>query len=381
MSIIIGKYCGVARRDTYIYPKQIEGYTTPEPQILTTDGQNFTFKYTPIDYTVSYNLNGGEFDISDNPRSTYNIETDYIPPVPHKEGYTFIGWSPNAIKPGFTGNMTFTANWSDNAILLPGATLNSTISAAYDKTTIMAIKISSTRPDVSTINLSSTNTPIQAWYSNGTLFFYSTVNICCNQDMSSAFEGFELLRDIEDLSRFTTKSNMKITNLIKDCRLLGDISAVEDWADGVFSDFTDAFTNTPALDAGRVPSWYSWTVVVHYISSTGRTIETVNTTCIPGQTLYAKNITAYNADTQSVVITSKDLEYSLTYIPVNYLISYDTDGGTIPSSAKTSYTIEDGAYTPPEAVKSGYRFVKWNPERIENGDYGNIRFIANYVSE
>ena len=381
MSIIIGKYCGVAKRDTYIYPKEINGYITPEPQILTTEGQTFTFKYTPIDYNISYNLNGGAFDTTDNPKSTYNVETDYIPPVPYKEGFTFTGWSPNAIKPGFTGNMTFIANWSDNAILLTGAELNSAISSTYDKTAIMAIKISSTKPDVGTINLSSTNTPIQAWYSNGTLFLYSTVNICCNQDMSSAFEGFEILRDIGDLSRFITKPNMKITSIFKDCRLLGDVSAIENWADGTFSDFTDAFTNTPALDAGRVPSWYSWTVVVHYVSSTGRTIETVNTNCIPGQILYAKNITAYNADTQSVVITNKDIEYSLIYIPVNYLISYETDGGTIPSTAKTSYTIEDGAYTPPEAVKSGYRFVKWNPERIENGDYGNVKFIANYVSE
>ena len=29
MSIIIGKYCGVAKRDTYIYPKEINGYITP----------------------------------------------------------------------------------------------------------------------------------------------------------------------------------------------------------------------------------------------------------------------------------------------------------------------------------------------------------------
>ena len=62
-------------------------------------------------------------------------------------------------------------------------------------------------------------------------------------------------------------------------------------------------------------------------------------------------------------------------------IRYETDGGTIPSTAKTSYTIEDGAYTPPEAVKAGYRFISWNPTKINVGDYGNVVFIASYASE
>ena len=68
--------------------------------------------------------------------------------------------------------------------------------------------------------------------------------------MSSAFEGFSLLRNISDLNKLETNSGMKITNLFKDCRLLGDVSAVENWANGQFSDFTDAFTN--AVEAKQV---------------------------------------------------------------------------------------------------------------------------------
>lgn len=382
MGTVIGRYCSVAKRNTYVYPKDIKGYVTPDPQILTEDGQQFIFKYSPIEYNINYNLNGGYFDESLNPLYKYTVETEYIPPVPSKEGYTFTGWNPNSITKGHTGDITITANWSDNAILVTGSNLNSLIDNKFDKTTIMSIQISSIKPDTSNIiNLSNTSTPIQAWCSNGTLFLYSTVRIHCNNDMSSAFEGFSLLRNISDLNKLETNSGMKITNLFKDCRLLGDVSAVENWANGQFSDFTDAFTNTTALEAGRIPSWYIWNVKVHYISSTGIEIETTNIDCVPGQTLYAKNIVAYNKDTDSVVITSKDLEYTFTYIPVNYSITYNTDGGTMPTSAKTSYTIEDGAYTPPAAIKSGYVFIKWNPERIEVGDYGNVLFIANYASE
>ena len=382
MGKVIGTYCSVARRNEYIYPKDIPGYIAPEPQVLTEDGQRFTFTYTPIEYNIEYNLNGGSFDDSIVLKTKYTVEDNYIPAAPSKENYTFMGWNPASIKEGTTGDITFVAQWSDNAILVSGSNINQMLDEAFDKTTIMAIQISSTRPDTpNKIDLSSTSIPIYAWYSNGTVMLYSASGIWCNPDMSHAFEGFELLRDINDLSKFGTKSGMNINSIFKGCSLLGDVSAVENWAEQTFIDFTDAFTGTAALEASRVPSWYSWTVPVHYVSSTGKVLQNLSMNCIPGQTLYAPNITAYNADTQSIVITSKDLEYTFTYIPVNYSIRYETDGGTMPSTAKTSYTIEDGEYTPPEAVKTGYTFVKWNPEKIELGDYGNVVFIANYTSE
>lgn len=382
MGMVIGTYCSVAKKDTYVYPKNIPGYTTPEAQILTEDGQHFVFKYNPIEYEISYELNGGSFDESITPKTTYTVEEDYIPSAPSREGYTFTGWSPASIEKGTTGDITFTALWSDNAILVDGPTINSMISAEFDKTTIMSIQISPTRPDTpDRIDLSSTSTPIYAWLSSNTLYIYSASIIWCNTNMSHAFEGFEMLRNIGGLSSMRTNTGMNINSIFKGCSLLSDVSAIENWANGDFTDFTDAFTGTSALESGRVPSWYTWSVVIHYTSSTGKNIETVTMNCIPGQTLYSKNINAYNADTVSVVITSKDLEYTFTYIPVNYSIRYETDGGTMPATAKTSYTIEDGAYTPPEAIKSGYTFVKWNPERIENGEYGNVVFIANYTSE
>ena len=64
MGKVIGTYCSVARRNEYIYPKDIPGYIAPEPQVLTEDGQRFTFTYTPIEYNIEYNLNGGSFDDS-----------------------------------------------------------------------------------------------------------------------------------------------------------------------------------------------------------------------------------------------------------------------------------------------------------------------------
>ena len=56
-----------------------------------TDNAEYTANWTPITYTIEYNLNGGI--ASENP-VTYNIETDDITlNNPSKEGYTFIGWT------------------------------------------------------------------------------------------------------------------------------------------------------------------------------------------------------------------------------------------------------------------------------------------------
>lgn len=94
------------------------------------DGNTFTMgdadatitaKYTPIDYTISYDLQGGS--ISNQPTS-YNINTDtFSIPQPTKKGYTFIGWTGSngntpqtsvTIKKGSTGNKSYKANWQVN---------------------------------------------------------------------------------------------------------------------------------------------------------------------------------------------------------------------------------------------------------------------------
>lgn len=94
------------------------------------DGNTFTMgdadatitaKYTPIDYTISYDLQGGS--ISNQPTS-YNINTDtFSIPQPTKKGYTFIGWTGSngntpqtsvTIKKGSTENKSYKANWQVN---------------------------------------------------------------------------------------------------------------------------------------------------------------------------------------------------------------------------------------------------------------------------
>ena len=78
--------------------------------------------YTPISYSITYDLNGGYLNNS-NP-SSYNIETStFVLNEPKKTGYTFAGWSGTEItgiktdvkiEKGSTGDRKYVANYTAN---------------------------------------------------------------------------------------------------------------------------------------------------------------------------------------------------------------------------------------------------------------------------
>lgn len=89
-------------------------YTMPNKDTV------LTANTTPINYTISYNLNGGAVVVS-NPTS-YNIETPtFALHNPTKLGYVFVGWTGSngtipqkavSIYKGSTGNKSYKANWT-----------------------------------------------------------------------------------------------------------------------------------------------------------------------------------------------------------------------------------------------------------------------------
>ena len=67
-------------------------------------------KWTPVEYTITYNLDGGE---AQGLPESYNIESDTVTLAsPQKEGYDFLCWTDGGVIPaGSTGNKSFTALW------------------------------------------------------------------------------------------------------------------------------------------------------------------------------------------------------------------------------------------------------------------------------
>lgn len=115
---------GLYGSSTQVFPASFTGYTSPGPQTVTFDSvttKTVTFIYTPIEYTITWVLNGGSWG-SISPREKYTIESErYVFESPSRANYTFGGWYDNpsftglsiaALNKGVTGDRIYYAKWS-----------------------------------------------------------------------------------------------------------------------------------------------------------------------------------------------------------------------------------------------------------------------------
>jgi uncharacterized repeat protein (TIGR02543 family) len=92
--------------------------STDNPYSFTVTGNiSLTANFVVIDYNISYDLNGGDSNHTDNP-ANYNYTNATIElKAPTRAGYIFAGWTPDEgiILKGSMGDRTFTANWTQNS--------------------------------------------------------------------------------------------------------------------------------------------------------------------------------------------------------------------------------------------------------------------------
>ena len=96
--------------------------TTAQKSVTITKGstgnKSYTAHWTPVNYTISYNANGGSLS---GQKTSYNVESaTFTLPTPSKFGYTFTGWTGTGlsgltktvtVSKGSTGNRTYTAHF------------------------------------------------------------------------------------------------------------------------------------------------------------------------------------------------------------------------------------------------------------------------------
>ncbi len=97
------------------------GTAVTEISTSVSGAKTYYAKWTPITYTITYNLAGGA---QANPKTSYTVETSTFTLVnPTRTGYTFAGWTGSngttaqtsvSIAKGSTGNKTYTATWKAN---------------------------------------------------------------------------------------------------------------------------------------------------------------------------------------------------------------------------------------------------------------------------
>ena len=81
-----------------------------------------------------------------------------------------------------------------------------------------------------------------------------------------------------------------------------------------------------------------------------------------------------NGDLVTVdTIVQGDMEIIAQWTPIEYTIRYDIDGNWINPNTLTKFTIED-EFTPVPAQRTGYSFIRWEPESIQIGTTQDITF-------
>lgn len=300
-----------------------------------TGNKVFYAKWTPANYTISYNLNGGS--VSGNPTS-YNIETaTFTLKNPTKTGYTFTGWTGSngstaqtsvSIAKGSTGNKSYTANWRAN-----------TYTVAYNANGGSGTTASSSH----TYGVAKTLTA-NAFTRTG-----------------YTFKGWNTKADGSGTSYTNSQS---VSNL------------------------TSTNGSTVTLYAQWTANTYTYNIV--YKSSTGKALgtSTVAGTFGSSKSVSAPAKTGYTTPSaQTVVFDSTSAKtITFTYPIVNYTISYNLNGGSV-SGNPSSYNIESATITLKNPSKTGNTFKGWIGSNgttvqtyvsIPSGSTGNKSYTANW---
>lgn len=300
-----------------------------------TGNKVFYAKWTPVNYSISYNLNGGS--VSGNP-SSYNIETaTFTLKNPTKTGYTFTGWTGSngstaqtsvSIAKGSTGNKSYTANWRANTYIV-----------AYNANGGSGTTASSSH----TYGVAKTLTA-NAFTRTG-----------------YTFKGWNTKADGSGTSYTNSQS---VSNL------------------------TSTNGSTVTLYAQWTANTYTYNIV--YKSSTGKALgtSTVAGTFGSSKSVSAPAKTGYTTPSaQTVVFDSTSAKtITFTYPIVNYTISYNLNGGSV-SGNPSSYNIESATITLKNPSNTGNTFKGWTGSNgttvqtsvsIPSGSTGNKSYTANW---
>lgn len=368
------------------------GYTTPDVQSVVFDSvstKTIKFTYQPINYSISYNLNGG--NVSGNPTS-YNIESSAITlKVPSKTGYSFTGWTGSngttpqnsiTIPSGSTGDKSYTANWKVN---------NYTVSFNPNGG-IVAINTPLTLSEFIGVSAS-----------GGTLT--ATTNATLNTDpvtatLNSPFENgvkYELTLSPGPRVNFTRQGSPTINGIIVDGT----------WSGNKFT-FTynsakyGASSSIKLLGNSLNISWdyldYGSTVlevsVIKYGSSYSKSYtygSKIGTLPSANRNGYIFNgwFTSASGGTKvttTTTIPANNVTYYAQWTPIDYSISYNLNGGSV-SGNPTSYNISTATFILKNPTRTGYTFTGWTGSNgsvaqtsvsISSGSTGNKSYTANW---
>ena len=325
--------------------------------------------FTPISYTLTYNLAGGSV-ASANPAS-YTIESAaFTLNNPTKTGYNFTGWKLNGegeammevtIAAGSTGNKSYTATWTpivyDIELTLNGGTADNP--SSY---TIESAAITLTNP-------TKTGYTFKGWKLNGEGDAMMTVTITQGSTGHLAYTATWQINQYT--ITFNSNGGSAIDPITQDYATEVEAPANPTRTGYTFAGWLPEVPATiPAENKTCVAQWTINQYTITFNTAGGSAIDpitqdyatTVEPPANPTRTGYT--FAGWDKDIPTT-IPAENVTITATWTPVNYTISYELDGGSVDGNNPASYTIESAPITLINPTKSGYDFAGWTGTELD----------------
>ncbi len=400
-------------KDGYLFAGWYLGETAYDFNGVVTADVELTAEWTPIEYTISYVLNGGTN--ADDAVTTFTVESEEITLLaPTREGYSFDGWynaeiggdKVTVIEAGSKGNITLYARWTITrySVTLNGENVSGSGDEKVDHgaayTYILRVVNGYSLPETVTIKVGGVS--IEDGYTYNKASGVITINAGkITGDVEIIAEGVIKTYTVtfnsnggSTVQSQTVDYNGKATRPVNDPTKDG-----YEFVGWYVGETEFKFEETNITDNITITAkWVINTYTVSFNSDGGSTVD--NITVNHGEKVTAPKAptndgyafagwyvgdTAYDFNTA----VTADVELTAKWNAIEYTISYVLNGGTNAGDAITTFTVESGEITLLAPTREGYSFDGWyNAETggdkvtvIEAGSIGNITLYARWTTE
>jgi uncharacterized repeat protein (TIGR02543 family) len=365
-------------------------------------------KWIPVEYTITYVLNGGTND-SSNPTTfnAENIETTFSNlKYPTRKGYTFAGWYTNkeyTNKNIQCKNTTLYAKWSETTYSIHYGNLegyginNSSNPTSYKENDQIILKDPTPNAGYEFVG----------WYLSDGVTKISKIEDMSSDITLSAGWTYKKYSINYELNGGTSNKNPKTYYIVNDTITLNNPTRPNYIFAGWYSDskLTNRVTSITKGSTGDKTLYAKWTPVSYKI--------TYN---LNGGTNNSSNPLTYNVTTQTITLknptkagytfsgwySDSKLTYPVTSIvkgstgdktlyakwtPVSYKITYNLNGGTNNNSNPLTYNVTTQIITLNNPTRAGYTFSGWYSDSkltnkvtsIKKGSTGNKTLYAKWT--
>ena len=361
---------------------------TDNPRTVTMNGNvDLSVTFTPVTYTITYGLGGGELAAGDSNPENYTIESENITlKNPVRKGYTFMGWSGTDISDGTmavtipkgkTGNRIYTAQWQVEVYPI-----------SYD---LKGGSVATANPTEYTINTETftlvnptkSGSTFAGWTGTDITGANATVTIAKGSIGERSYtatwleNAYSITYDLAGGALPEGKSNPAAYNEESE-----DIPLVNPVREGyTFKGWTrTGIDEEPTLDvtipkgsSGKLSFTAHWTVNQY---QTTFVLGNGQSDIIQSQT-YGSPLTVPADPTRTgytfggwdklipQAMPAEDLVFTAKWTLVTYTINYYLAGGSVETPNPTEYNIESDYITLNNPTKEGYTFAGWKGSDID----------------